>query len=646
MLLGVGGCKDTPPADDTGSESESEAGDPPLECDIPQLFAERCDGSICHHSEDSPAGDLDLVSPGVEQRVSGAGGTTCAGILADPADPSRSLLYTMVSDTPTCGSRMPLGGDPLSEDEIACMRHWISGLLPPGAEESGEDCPGCICEPGDEQSCYGGLAGTADVGICMAGTSVCTSDGQGFGPCEGEVRPHGENCNTPDVDEDCDGQTPACSELWSRAFGDDTTQLMRSVAVDSSGNVYSAGDFEGLVSFGGEPLQAAGDKADIVIAKHDLYGNPIWSKHFGDSSNQYASKIIVDADDNIYFLGRMFGNVDFGGGMLTTEGTDDIVIVKLDGDGKHLWSRVFGSDDPDRAERIAVDGEGNLLMTGAFGAGADFGAGPYVSQGLRDAFVLKLDGVTGDHMFSVPLGGVGDDYGFGIGATANNDIIATGRFSDTLDYGPTLHSAGLRDIYLAKFDSGGNLMWLEGFGGAGEDGPHDLMIDPATDDILLTGFMAETMNFGGPDLVSAGERDMFMARLDANAGHIWSSRHGDAIDQFTSNFEHNAWLTLDIDSNGDVLLGGSLFGSAEFGATLLSANGESPDIFFVRFAADGATLLSRRYGGTGTDLAMDVGFAGTRVLIAGRTYGSGIDFGSSGAVRTAGSSDAVIAKVE
>src|SRR5690349_21718369 len=80
MLVGCGG------QGSTGEQAEDEAPPDDLSCDIPQLFEDRCGSAACHSGETAAAG-LDLVSPGVEDRVSGVSGTNCQGLLADPADP-------------------------------------------------------------------------------------------------------------------------------------------------------------------------------------------------------------------------------------------------------------------------------------------------------------------------------------------------------------------------------------------------------------------------------------------------------------------------------------------------------------------------------------------------------------------------------
>jgi hypothetical protein len=604
------------------------------------FFEERCGGAICHSDGESTAAGLDLTSPGVEQRVSGAAGSGCVGVLADPSNPEASLLYTKVLDAPTCGTRMPLTGDPLTEDELSCVRDWISGLLPPA-----EGCEGCVCEPGVSESCYSGPDGTADVGLCRSGTHTCQTSGMAWSECEGEVGPQGEDCYTADIDEDCDGSMPACSEVWSVGFGNDLTQVTRSVALDKEGNVYALGDFEGTVGYGGEPLTADGDKADLVVSKHDIYGNPVWSLRAGDSSNQYGAKMVVDAEGNLILLARIYGSVDFGGGPRSSKGAGDILVVKLDGAGQHIWSRVFGDKDPERSERVVVDAQGDVLLTGTFTSTIDFGGGTLTSAGMRDAFVVELDGDTGEHVFSLQIGGPGDDYGFGIDVAGNGDIVIGGRFQDTIEIGAPLSSSGDKDIYLAKLSSFGVPQWSRSFGGPDADELHDLRVQ-ANGDIVVVGGISATVDFGGGALVSEGLRDIFVATFDGAGNHVWSSRHGDVNDQFSTMWELNAWLTLALEPSGTIHIGGSLIGAVAFGGPALESKSVNPDAWHVRLGSDGSYLGGNRYGQTNSDLVLDIVVSESgHVILGGRTQSTKIDFGAAGIVDGIGGGDGFIAKL-
>lgn len=626
-------------------ESESESGpESELACDIPKLFVQTCNGEACHGNGGGSAAGLDLISPNVEDRVSGVMGTNCNGLLADLSKPQSSLLYTKVTE-PDCGVLMPMGGKPLDEDQLTCMEYWISGLVPPDG-----GCMDCECEPGAVEDCYSGPEGTANVGMCKSGTRTCETSGLAWRACEGEMTPFGENCLTPEVDEDCDGETPECTEVWARRFGDPDDQAIRSLVVDNvNGDIYSFGDFEGVVSFGGEPLIAEPSdplRQDLVVAKHDRYGNPIWSRRFGDSSTQIAQSMAIDGDGNLVFVGRMYGTIDVGGGTLHAAGGNDIIIFKLDGEGNHVWSQLFGGHEPDRAVRLAFDAQGNVLLTGAFGGKVDLGAGKYMSAGERDAFVAKLDRDTGEPAFVMQIGGTGDDYGFGVDVDQNGDILIAGRFGAPLEIGDQMLShAGDLDIYVARLDAAGQVLWAQSFGGPGKDEIHDLRLQQ-NGDIVLLGAISDSVDFGGDLLDSAGVRDIFLATLDGNGDHSWSASYGDAVDQFETDGT-DTWLTLALDANGDIHIGGTLYGVLDFGAGgQLAAKGDKADVFHAQFSADGDYIGGWSFGSPGADFGLDMTVAESgHVLQCGRSLYKTLDFGDLGKLASAGRSDGFIVKL-
>lgn len=615
------------------------------ECpDVPAALASRCGGKACHGPSE-PAAALDLVTLGVEDRLVGRPAQSCAGTLADPERPEDSVLYVKLTDAPSCGARMPLGGEPFSAEEIACVAAWIEGLSPAACVGAGCGCPGCVCTPGEEEACYTGPAETLGVGRCAAGTRTCNAEGTSWGPCTGEVLPTFDACDTPE-DEDCDGKAPACVEVWSRGFGDATGQYARAVAVDADGNVIVAGQMEGSVDFGGGPLEATGTGADAFVAKLDRFGAHLWSKRFPGEGNQFVMAVDVDAAGDIVVAGRAFGRIDLGGGVLASRGRDDVFVAKLDGEGNHLWSKIFGGPGEDRCDRIAVTASGGVLVAGAFQDAIDFGTGPLESAGMRDAFVLEL-GPGGETLRALRAGGAGDDHAHAIAADAEGNVIAAGHFSGAIELGgPELTSAGLTDIFVVKLGPGGEHLWSARFGGAGADEAHDLAVDPTSGDLVLTGTFTTTLDFTGGEgepLVSAGGRDLFVARLSPDGGHVLSRRFGDAEDQLLTDFETGARASVAVDAEGNLLLTGPLFGAADFGGGPRRSKGKT-DVYLVKLDAKGAHVDSALFGDASTQVGLDVAVGeGGAALIAGRFYGS-IDFGQ-GVLSGAGQGDAFVAKL-
>jgi hypothetical protein len=149
-----------------------------------------------------------------------------------------------------------------------------------------DDCDGsadennvCVCATGQTQSCYTGPAGTLGVGICAAGTQTCTAGV--WGACQNQVQPGVENCALA-PDEDCNGTAPSCSgsTLWAQKFGGTSSDLAYGIAVDGAGNTYITGYFQGTVNFGAGSVTSAGSY-DVFLAKLNSAGAYVWSKTFG-----------------------------------------------------------------------------------------------------------------------------------------------------------------------------------------------------------------------------------------------------------------------------------------------------------------------------------------------------------------------------
>ncbi len=242
-----------------------------------------------------------------------------------------------------------------------------------------------------------------------------------------------------------------------------------SIAVDASGNVYTTGEFYGTADFdpgaGTFDLTPVGN-SDIFISKLDALGNFVWARSIGglDSFDKGFSTA-VDASGNVYTTGKFEGNVDFDPGVgtftLSSAGSADIFISKLDAAGNLVWAKAMGGAYHDRGFSIAVDTSGNVYTTGRFEGTADFdpGVGTFTltSAGDFDIFISKLD-ATGNLVWAKAMGGTSGDAGYSIAVDASGQVYTTGYFNGTADFDPgvgtfTLTSAGYRDIFVYKIST-------------------------------------------------------------------------------------------------------------------------------------------------------------------------------------------------
>jgi hypothetical protein len=239
---------------------------------------------------------------------------------------------------------------------------------------------------------------------------------------------------------------------WSKRFGDVGDDRGYAVAVDRSGNVFVTGFFSGTADFGGGNLVSAGS-GDIFLAKYDANGVHQWSRRFGDSDDQVGTAIAVDGSGNVFMTGDFAGTVDFGGGNLVSAfDSYDIFLAKYNANGVHQWSHRFGGVGFSGGSAVAVDGSGNVVVTGAFENGVYFGGNAsWVSAGQSDMFVARFSGV-GVHQWSRGFGDTGRDNGRGVAVDGSGNVFVAGSSEGPADFGGgDIAGSGSFDIFVAKY---------------------------------------------------------------------------------------------------------------------------------------------------------------------------------------------------
>ena len=248
-----------------------------------------------------------------------------------------------------------------------------------------------------------------------------------------------------------------------------------SLALDPDGALIVGGSFKGDIDFGCGSVTADG-MLDAYVAKLTADGSCSWAKRLGDSKSQSVQSVGVELGGDVVVAGRFAGALDFGGASLQSGGGIDAFVAKLDADGGHRWSRRFGdSGGVVSSIRVAVHPLGNVTLSGYFQGSIDFGAGVRSSRRGPDLFVVKLDPL-GNHLWSKVFtlqrepcsidDCVLDDIDMVTDVDGN--LALTGHFNGELDFGGTeLRSVTSADLYVAKLDVVGDLLW-SGRYGAGE----------------------------------------------------------------------------------------------------------------------------------------------------------------------------------
>jgi hypothetical protein len=290
----------------------------------------------------------------------------------------------------------------------------------------------------------------------------------------------------------------------------------------------------------------------------------------GSAGQEYGKCAATDRDGNI-LIGMLFQNtIDFDFGTNTvTLGTPpgiDCALAKYTPGGQLLWARH---------------------ITGAAGASANTVCTPH--------------GVAVDAQNNVILVGY-----FGLSASATRAVADFGSASSTL----LLTNTGGWDPFIAKFDASGGVLWARTFGSvtnsATDERAWDVAVD-ATGSIYVTGFFQGAFDLddsatGSNVVTSAGEKDIFLVKYDANGNHSWGFALNDTGDAATSLKE----TSVALDGAGRVYLMGHFNATMDLdpgaGLSNLSSAGGS-DLFLARYSSAGALERAVRIGGTQNETA-------------------------------------------
>ena len=158
-------------------------------------------------------------------------------------------------------------------------------------------------------------------------------------------------------------QTPEWQ--WATNAGGSDVDFGNGIAIDSNDNSYIIGYFEYSASFGSYSVTSYGS-TDIFVAKIDTNGNWQWAVNAGGISSDSGYAIAVDSNGNSFVTGYYRDNANFGPYILTSNGVQDIFIAKIDTNGNWQWAASAGGSSDDIARAIAIDNNGNSYITGNF----------------------------------------------------------------------------------------------------------------------------------------------------------------------------------------------------------------------------------------------------------------------------------------
>lgn len=389
--------------------------------------------------------------------------------------------------------------------------------------------------------------------------------------------------------------------IWAKGIGGGSHEHARSIALDASGNIFVAGDYNGLVDFDpgvGFSFQDVKGASDIFVAKYDPQGNFIWAKTFGGVGIESCRDMTLDAFGNLLITGVYQGTSDFdpNGGVInmTSAGQFDAFLLKLDVSGNYVWVKSIQSVNSNYINQVVVDHTGNIHVVGYFQGTADFDPSSatfsMTTIGDKSAFFAKYS-PQGQLINAEMIGGSGFEIGKAIAVDLQDNIYITGDFRGVVDFDPSVNSnfvtsSGIRDIFIAKYTSQGQFLWADKIGGTGDDQASAITLDN-NNEAFVAGYFNGSMTLSNAkSFTSAGNTDIILGRYDTQGQLKYAICYGGG--------NGDEAVGLVANNNGTIYNIGWIQGVSNFGNTTLNSAGDR-DIYLAKTLMENLTTTENPF---------------------------------------------------
>ncbi len=360
---------------------------------------------------------------------------------------------------------------------------------------------------------------------------------------------------------------------------------------------------------------------------------PQWLGTYGGSGNDEAQASCYDTGGNYYLAGSFQGS--FSAGSYSLSSTHQAVfIIKFSPTGEVLWA--ICNNTSAAASRTAgvsgimVDSTGNIYLAGFYSGVIKFATTTLQSAGLDDIFLAKFN-ASGGYLWAVSLGGSATDRSTGICASNEGYPVIAGYYGSAIN---TIPHQGSSDILVAKYDADANLVDINHWGGSLLDNAQGIAAF-AAGGYVISGCYTGEISFG-PFILNAGGKEAYICKLNNDLEPIWAIGSSGADDQECTSIATN---------DAGIFILGKYSQAFSLGDFSLPDTGSS--LFFAKVNADGDVLNLSRLGSCSTSTTF---FRSAVVNSLGEMIAAGSLVGdyshAGGVIQSAGLSDALVCKVD
>lgn len=422
---------------------------------------------------------------------------------------------------------------------------------------------------------------------------------------------------------------------WTTSLGSTSWDYVNGIKTDSVGNIYVGGAISGNMKLNSKEYASKG-KHDMFVAKYDTKGKLQWLWSEGGKQSDKLTALQVTKDDEVLIGGIVNGEATVGKQAIDGSGKK-LILAKLSGKGQLSWLQKFNMDNMASIVFISELGNKEIIAAGTFKKALTIGEFELKSRGKEDIFIARFaadgsikqlksfgskgrDNITAFGINSIDLiyisGTFEDEFSLGdqkiekqsknesscfvatlnsetepvwvktfeheqyfeissLATAQNDEVFIAGNFTHSFFLGEQeITSKGSTDMFTAKLDKNGDVVWVKGFGSAHSDYANNIVLNPAGG-IMLSGSCNDTLMLDTLIITNTtGKTTAFVSQINSNGDVFWVS----SLDGNTDVASQHSTL----DAYGNIYLTGSFTKTIENPKSNISSAG-AEDIFLAKY---------------------------------------------------------------
>jgi hypothetical protein len=308
---------------------------------------------------------------------------------------------------------------------------------------------------------------------------------------------------------------------WAKSVGGTGADDALALCSDRRHHIYMTGYFSSTnITLGSTTLTNTNSGTnDIFLAQYDTSGTLNWAKSAGGTGDDRGKAVTTDRLGNAFITGSFASaTMTVGTSVLTNSASTNLFVAKYDANGNVLWANAAGGPGFASGSGISADSAGNSYFTGTYGPpSVSFGTNTLLDTGASDVLVVKYD-PSGNTRWAKRIGGRLAETAGGIHFDgALNSFVCGSYTSDTLGFGTIFlpnDSIATSDIFVAKYDTLGNIEWANKAGGPKADFGNAVTSDPRGDAFVAGSFQSPIVpSIGTSELDNLGIQNAFLAKI-------------------------------------------------------------------------------------------------------------------------------------